>query len=588
MQQENSGHRPSRLAFFLLLAAASAFAVVDKHKSEGSAQHESKHESKSAAPAHHSSPAPATHSGNSGRSSSGSQSSGSQSHSVDHSSGPSSHSTYNPGTGSHGAIDTRNTRQREDHATKHSEPTTANGPSTHVNDHNFSRDTRTTHNTGSGDHHSGPVGREHHDDVVDREHNTGHGPEHHASGPEHHDVHPAHYEAPRHITHEGNRTIARDNRGRVREIERPGLRVHRDFHGERHFVAERNGARVVGFGRGRGFTERRYIVRGPRVYVQRTYVYGGRSYAVAYRSYRYHGFVYYHYAPAYYYHPVFYGWAYRPWVRPVYYHWGWYDDPWYPAYGYYFRPYPVYPSAALWLTDFLLAENLRLAYEARANARAAAEKQYAAQEQYSSPQPVSGGQAALSPEVKQLIADEVQRQLAEERAAAAAPQQSSSAPPPAQMENAPLPEEVPAALDPNQHVFIVASNLDLDMDNGECTVTPGDVILRTGTAANENNKIAVNVVSSKQGDCPVNTNSEVEVSDLQEMHNHFREKMDSGLKNLADNQGKNGLPSAPDTGTTAGEVPPPNPDQSAQNALQDEQRSADEAERDIPKSGPGN
>jgi hypothetical protein len=272
----------------------------------------------------------------------------------------------------------------------------------------------------------------------------------------------------------------------------------------------------------------------------------------------------------------------------VYYHWGWYGDPWYPAYGYYFRPYPVYPNAALWLTDFLLAENLRLAYEARANARAAAEEQYAAPEQYSSPQPVSGGQAALSPEVKQLIADEVQRQLAEERAAAAAPQQSSSAPPPAQMDNAQLPEEVPAALDPNQHVFIVASNLDLDTDNGECTVTPGDVILRTGTAANENNKIAVNVVSSKQGDCPVNTNSEVEVSDLQEMHNHFREKMDSGLKNLADNQGKNGLPSAPDTRTTAGEVPPPNPDQSAQTALQDEQKSADEAERDIPKSGPGN
>jgi hypothetical protein len=453
-------------------------------------------------------------------------------------------------------------------------------PANHGRDRNFSRDARTIHDNGSRDHHADRAGREH---------ETGRGPERHGSGPEHHDVHPAHFEYPRHVTHEGNRTIARDNRGRVREIERPGLRVHRDFHGERHFVAEHNGGRVVGFGRGRGFTERRYVVRGPRVYVQRTYIYGGRSYAVAYRSYRYRGFVYYHYAPAYYYHPVFYGWAYRPWVRPVYYRWGWYDDPWYPAYGYYFRPYPVYPSAALWLTDFLLAENLRLAYEARANARAAAEEQYAAPEEYSSPQPVSSGQAALSPEVKQLIADEVQRQLAEERAAAAAPPQSSSAEPPlSQSDNAQLPEEVPSALDPNQHVFIVASNLDLATDNGECTVTPGDVILRTGTAANENNKININVVSSKQGDCPVNTNSEVEVSELQEMHNHFREKMDSGLKNLADNQGKNGLPVAPDTSTMTGEVPPPNPDQAAQSDLQEQQRSADEAEKSIPKPGPGN
>jgi hypothetical protein len=29
------------------------------------------------------------------------------------------------------------------------------------------------------------------------------------------------------------------------------------------------------------------------------------------------------------------------------------------------------------------------------------------------------------------------------------------------------------------------------------------------------------------------------------MHNHFREQMDAGLKTLADNQGKHGLPSAP-------------------------------------------
>jgi hypothetical protein len=572
MQHKNFCYWHACLTFFVLLAGLSASALDDKDRDKdrhGSAPGE-QHGGKPSAPAQHSSPA--ARSGNSGQPTySGRQSGHSD---IGRQSG---HSESHAGNPSHRTEPDANNTPRPG-STNSGRPTSSRSegnPPGHMNSNNDSRDSRSNHNAGTAEHRPGPgTGSSSRDRSVERSAGR------HTGNPEHHDAHErARYEAPRRITHEGNRTIARDNRGRVREIVRPGLSIHRDFHGERHFVAERNGRRIVGFGNGRGFTERRYYARGPRVYVQRTYVFGGRRFAVAYRSYRYRGLVYYHYAPAYYYHPVFYGWAYRPWVRPVYYRWGWFGDPWYPAYGYYFRTYPVYPSAALWLTDFLLAENLRLAYEARANANAAAEAQYA------DPQPVSSGEVALSPEVKQLIADEVQRQLAAERAASEQP--SSAAQPAEQVENAPLPEEVPDALDPNQRVFIVASNLDLVTETGECSVTPGDVLLRTGTAPNENNRIGVNVVSSKQGDCPVNTNSEVEVSDLQEMHNHFREKMDSGLKSLADNQGKNGLPTAPDTGTSTGEVPPPTPDQSAESDLQDEQKSADNAERDIPKSGPG-
>jgi hypothetical protein len=343
----------------------------------------------------------------------------------------------------------------------------------------------------------------------------------------------------------------------------------------------------VGFGPGRGFVERRYYTRPGRVYVQRTYIIGGRPYAFAYRSYRYRGVVFYRYAPAYYYHPGFYGWAYNPWAVRVSFHWGWFGDPWYPYYGYYFRPYPVYPSASLWLTDYLLAENLRLAYEARANADAAAAAQYSSQY---APPPHAGGEAALSPEVKQLIADEVQRQLAAERAAAAQPTpqgqayQQQAAP---QNEDLQAEDEVPPALDPNQIVFIVSSNLDLESDSGECSVSPGDVLMRVGNTPDENNRIAVKVASSKKGDCAVNTNSAVEVADLQEMHNHFREKLDSGLKSLAENQGKNGLPGAPDTGTVAGEVPPAQPDGNAVNELQNEQKQADETEQQVQKAPPG-
>jgi hypothetical protein len=347
---------------------------------------------------------------------------------------------------------------------------------------------------------------------------------------------------------------------------------------------------VVGYGHGRGFAERRYYARGGRVYYQRTYVYGGRRYAVAYRYYGYRGRYYYGYAPAYYYRPAFYGWAYNPWAVPVVYRWGWYGDPWYGYYGGYFTPYPAYATASLWLTDFLLAENLRAAYEAnaaaaQANAAAAqANANAAAAAEYSAP-PQSGGQVALTPEVKQMIADEVKRQLDAERAAAAQPQPAAAAP--STNANAAPAEEMPAALDPNQQVFIVAGNLDLVGEKGECTVTAGDVLMRIGTEPDENNKIAVRVASTKQGDCPVSTNADVDVADLQEMHNQFREKLDTGLKTLAENSGKNGLPKAPDTSTTGGEVPPPQPDADAANELENQQKDADQTEQQVQKGPPG-
>ena len=44
--------------------------------------------------------------------------------------------------------------------------------------------------------------------------------------------------------------------------------------------------------------------------------------------------------------------------------------------------------------------------------------------------------------------------------------------------------------------------------------------------------------------------------------------MDAGFKELADKQGKNGLPAAPDTKTQPGEVPAPQPDTSVSSDLQ--------------------
>jgi len=172
------------------------------------------------------------------------------------------------------------------------------------------------------------------------------------------------------------RTATFHPNGTLSAIKTPtGTTINREPNGVRHIVTERRDtnnrveSRVVTTGSNRGFVERRFE-RGGNEYVRRTYVYEGRTNVTVYLTTYYNNVVYYHYVPAYYYAPRYYGWAYNPWPAPVYYTWGWYGDPWYRPYGYYFAPYAVYPSADFWLTDYLIAENLRASYEAQAAANA--------------------------------------------------------------------------------------------------------------------------------------------------------------------------------------------------------------------------
>ena len=341
--------------------------------------------------------------------------------------------------------------------------------------------------------------------------------------------------------------------------------INRGPGGARVVESGRPGARVVSYGPNRGFVER--TVRPG--FVSRTYVVGGRSYVHVYHSYSYHGFSYYHYIPGVYYGPRFYGWAITPWAVPVRY--SWYgvgvSAPWFGYYSGYFTPYPVYRSPDLWLTDYLLAENLRLAYE---NQQAAYEGQ--------APPPPPAAQpdaATLSPEVKALIADEVRQQLAAERAAAQQPSPSLYSP---EQPATPASEQVPPAL--TQRFFVVSSNLDTTTAAGQtCSLTPGDVIERKGKTVASDGGVAVDVVSSKPGDCAADAGASVQLADLQDMHNQFREKIDSGLKLVADNQAK-GLPSAPgaDARPVADGIAPPAPDAATQLVAQENDAAKVEAQ----------
>jgi hypothetical protein len=367
----------------------------------------------------------------------------------------------------------------------------------------------------------------------------------------------------------------------VADIHTKDMTIHRDLHGGQTAVSEHNGRTTVTTGHSGGYVQRTYLNRNGRTYYQRTYVVGGRSYARVYRGYEYRGHHYYGYVPGYYYHPVFYGWAYNPWVSPVYFGpaaWGWVGTPWFGFYGGFFTPYPVYPSASLWLTDYLIAANLQAAYQAQAEANAATTAGAGQAPADNSGAPPEGGPAAsnqtpLSPEVKQAIADEVQRQLAAEKDAAANPQ----APP------APATDQVPDALNRAERVFVVASNLDVTVpDSGqECSLTAGDVVMRLSDTPDANQNVTASIQSSKNGDCVTGDTVAIGVQDLQEMHNHFREQLDSGLQALADNGGKKGLPKAPDTATTAGEVPRPAPDSGVAEQLSAQQQQADQTAKQL-------
>jgi hypothetical protein len=371
------------------------------------------------------------------------------------------------------------------------------------------------------------------------------------------------------------------------------MTINHGLRGGRTIVSEHNGRTIVSEGRHGGYVQRPYFSRGGRTYYQRTYVRDGRAYSRVYRGYDYRGGHYYGYVPDHYYHPAFYGWAYHPWGRPVFYGpaaWGWVGAPWYVAFGLYFRPYPVYPIASLWLTDYLIASNLQAAYQAGLEAGAAGAGGQPPDERYQAPPsggPEASTQTPLSPEVKQAIADEVQSQLAAEQAAAANPQvPNPQAPnPPA----APSGAQVPDALNPAERVFVVSSSLDVTTASGqECGLTAGDVLMRLADTPDDNQNVTASVQSSKQADCAAGQTVAVSVQDLQEMHNHFQEQLDSGLKTLADNSGKNGLPNAPDTGTTSGEVPAPPPDAGAADQLQAQQQQADQVDTQVQQGSQNN
>ncbi len=362
-------------------------------------------------------------------------------------------------------------------------------------------------------------------------------------------------------------TVTRRPDGKVASFHDPkrGMDVHRGLNGNRTVVVERSDhSRIVVEHGGHGYVQRPYMFHGHE-YASRSYYYHGAYYNRYYGRYYYRGVYINPYYPAFYYRPAFYGWAYNPWAAPVAYGWGWAGTPWFGFYGAYFTPYPVYASPSLWLTDYMISASLAADYQARAEAQ----NQAAA---LSNPAP-------LSPEAKQLIADEVRRQIALENAEA---QNTGQAEPDAASSSIQR-----LLTDGVAHVFVAGQDLDVvDGQGAECAISQGDALQLSGQNPADATAVTLTVLASKGGkECPKGDTVSVALQDLQDMQNHMRETIDQGMQELQKKQGQGGLPAAPAStlappveSAMAANAPPPPPEKEVAAQLNEQVKSADVAE----------
>jgi len=364
---------------------------------------------------------------------------------------------------------------------------------------------------------------------------------------------PPNFSTPSQTVQARNGTTGRiDDRGQISSIRGHGVTINHGSLGGSTIIAQRaDQTRLVNTGLRSGFVEHP-VMREGQPYMYRTYVVNGHSWARVYRGAYYRGFWYYGYVPSLVFAPGFYGWAYWPWRSRIFFNWGW--GPWFGWYSYYFWPFPYYVDASMWLTDYVISDQLENAYESG----------YYAGQAGVSPSPSS--YAPLTPELKQAIADEVRDQLA---AQSANPQSVSGG-------------AIPAALDPKIRTFIVSMGLTEPLPSGaECSLSPGDVLTRIDDTPNANQMVRAIVSSSQANDCPAGSQLMIGVQDLQDMHNAFSEKLQDGLNALAKTQGKNGIPSGPPANPTPSAEGTAPPDANANAELQGQRDAATQAEQDV-------
>jgi hypothetical protein len=237
----------------------------------------------------------------------------------------------------------------------------------------------------------------------------------------------------------------------------------------------------------------------------------------------------------------------------------------------------VYPSAAFWIVDYMVAASLAEAYAAGA-ASAELHPVNPAHLIYASYDPDTGTTSpTMTKEVKDAVADEIKLELA-------AGQKTTD---PAASKSGTL-ESLLA--DGKPHVFVASAALSVTSAGTECGLTEGDVLALNAAPPGEATTADLRVLASKQNDCRKGDVVTVELTDLQEMHNHLLSNIDKGMAEMKDHPGQGGLPAPPAeaiSGTKeapyAAAAPPADPngaaelDQTAQEGAQTEKQVVAEA-----------
>jgi hypothetical protein len=386
------------------------------------------------------------------------------------------------------------------------------------------------------------------------------------------------------------RTRANGTRSDVHDPKR-GMDIHHGLNGNRRVAVERaDHSRIVSEHGGRGYVQHPYMYHG-REFGHRTYYAHGRAYDRFYGRYGYGGRYYDVYAPRAYYPYGFYGYAYAPWAAPVPYVWA--PAPWVAPYAAFYAPYPVYPAPAFWLADFVFAASLAAAYDAGHNAGAAGAylapepSQFPSLARFSasigdllvSPAEAAPVSPALSPEVKQQVANEIK---------ALVQQEGNDSKGSAGDADTGAGSVMKLMGDNRPHVFVAGADLDVVADSGnECAISQGDVVKVSSLPASDADTVAAAVLASKGNkECALNTNVKIALSDLQDMQNHMREQVDDGLGELQKKQGSSGIPAAP-AGAAAAPTPAafakdaPPPDPNAADQVAQQAKEADAAEQEV-------
>src|SRR5580700_2250890 len=360
--------------------------------------------------------------------------------------------------------------------------------------------------------------------------------------------------------------------GSVLDVRNPksGMTIHHALDGSRHVLVEQpDGSRIVAPSRGVPYVQHPYIFQA-RAFDHRTFYDRGQLTHQFYRPYNFGGTTLDVYAPQRFYPGSVYQWATSRYRAPLVPSWNYVSTsaPWFTHYRDYFTPEASYSSPIGWLTDFVLATSLIAAYDTHRPAASApaapssAAPAAAVSQGAAAPAPT----AAITPQVKDMVADEVDRQVKQESLEARASAQDKQPP----EGSGSVVEELN---DREPHVFVVAADLDLvDPGGRRCMISEGDVVQVISAANRETSTAQAVVLASKGGmDCERAAQVQIALSDLQEMQNHMRETIDQGMAGTSA-----GRSAATVTPAYAAAAPPP--DANAAHEIEQQQQLAAAAE----------